>query len=128
MKRLVLLFALFFAISFSATLSAQTTAKSIDGENPSAQQLSLVDASDASWSFYQDEENQTYYIDFESINFNLHNIIVKNQSGEIVVQEDVSKLPVDAIYELDLNPYGKGEYDVELQSFTKKITKKVTIK
>ena len=80
------------------------------------------------WSFYIDEENKVYYIDFESISVNLSTIILKNANGEELLKDDVLDLPVNTIYELDFSPYGTGTYEVELRSFTGIVRKEVSIK
>ncbi|MEL6863814.1 MAG: hypothetical protein AAFP19_05310 [Bacteroidota bacterium] len=121
-KFALLLFSLFFC---SYALTAQTTAKSGN------QLISKVDALSESiadnWSFYTDEENQVYYIDFETINVNLSDIIVRDAQGEILMKEDVLDLPVNTIYEIDFSPYGIGQYTIELRSFTGMMMKEVTI-
>ena len=74
--------------------------------------------SNNNWSFYSDEESELCYIDFESINVNLSQIIVKNQKGAIVFEEAVNGLPVDSIYELDCSQFAVGIYTIELHSYT----------
>ena len=117
----ILLF--FVVISFS--LSAQSSASLSTSVN-----LDLVNLneSDNNWSFFVDEENKLYYVDFEKLSFNLSDIVVKNEEGEVVFKEDVLDLPVNTIFELDFSSYAAGEYEVELRSFTGMLRKKVTIK
>ena len=73
---------------------------------------------DNNWSFYSDEESEFCYIDFESINVNLNEIVVKNQKGAIVFNETVNGFPVDSIYELDCSQFPVGNYTIELHSYT----------
>lgn len=82
----------------------QLVAKGIQAEN--------------NWSFFSDEESEYCYIDFESINVNLNEIVVKDQNGTIVFQESVTGLPVDSIYELDCSQFSVGIYTIELHSYT----------
>ena len=70
------------------------------------------------WSFFSDEESDFCYIDFESINVNLNEIVVKDQKGTIVFKEAVNGLPVDSIYELDCSQFPIGVYSIELHSYT----------
>ena len=70
------------------------------------------------WSFFSDEESDFCYIDFESINVNLNEIVVKDQKGTIVFKEAVNGLPVDSIYELDCSQFPIGVYTIELHSYT----------
>ena len=86
------------------TANHQIVAKGIQAEN--------------NWSFYSDEESEFCYIDFESINVNLNEIVVKDQKGAIVFNEAVHRLPVDSIYELDCSQFPIGVYSIELHSYT----------
>ena len=123
MKNLILTIVFVFTV---VVLFSQTTARGID--SPESGSASLIEMDDSNWSFYSDEANRTYYIDFEKINVNLSDVIVKNENGEIVLKEDVLDLPVNTIYELDFNEWGNGTYHVELRSFTRIIRKKITIR
>ncbi|MEM1218702.1 MAG: hypothetical protein AAGH79_07310 [Bacteroidota bacterium] len=78
----------------------------------------MTTSSDDNWSFFVDEEQKIYYIDFETINVNLNDIAVKNAAGKIVFQDEVFNLPVNTIYELDMHTFPKGKYVVELRSYT----------
>jgi len=124
--RNVLLVALLFFVG-SNVMNAQTNLSTNLEENLLASNTELLNLSDTDWSFYSDEENQLYYIDFETIQVNLSEVVVKNQEGEILLKDDVYDLPVNTIYELDFSPYGSGTYEVELRSFTKTIEKKINI-
>ncbi|MFK8104277.1 MAG: hypothetical protein AB8G15_17245 [Saprospiraceae bacterium] len=123
MNRLALLLGFLFLAATSNTLFAQTASTST-----AISASDLLETNDESWSIYADEENKTFYIDFESIKVNLSDIIVKNTSGEVVLKEDVMDLPVDTIFELDFSDYTAGEYFIELRSFTSVIKKNVLIK
>jgi len=93
-----------------------------------AKGITLTEAEDQDWSIYNDEENNIYFIDFEKINFNLSEVVVFDQSNEVVFKEDVFDLPVNTIYELDFKPFGAGEFKIELRSFTKYIQKDVSVR
>jgi len=80
------------------------------------------------WSFFVDNESKIYYIDFESINVNLNDIVVKDQSGNIVYKEELWNLPVNTIYELDYTTFKPGNYDIELRAYTGVIRKTITVK
>ncbi len=120
------LFAFVLLCFFGNSLFAQTSANLED--NIFTSSINLTELTDDNWSFYKDEENKIYYIDFEKINFNLSEIIVKNDNGEILLQDDVLDLPVNTIYEIDFSEYSAGDYHVELRSFTGIIRKQVDIK
>ncbi len=119
-----------FAFVLICFISNSLFAQSITnvGENSYTSHFTLTELPDENWSFYTDEENQLYFIDFEKINHNLSVIVVKNDDGDILIQDDVLDLPVNTIYEIDLSEYGAGDYHVELRSFTGVIRKEVNIK
>jgi hypothetical protein len=63
--------------------------------------------------FYLNELGNILLIDFDILNGRVQTVkITKN--GEFVRADDVSELPEDSIYELDLNLLSKGKYTVEL--------------
>ena len=125
MQRKFLLGCLIAFSCFGTSLSAQTASTTTD---LTASTTTLTPSSDDNWSFFHDEENHTYFIDFETINLNLSEIIVKNQAGEVVIKEDVIDLPVNSIFELDCSTFAKGEYTVELRSYTRFLSKKIAVK
>ena len=95
------------------TVQAQTTfaAKGI------APTVELREVS-SDWTFYEDLENQSVYIDFRDVNQNLREIVVLNDAQEVVFREDIHALPVDSIYELNYGEFLAGVYTVELRSYT----------
>jgi hypothetical protein len=119
------LFAFVLLCFIGNTLFAQSIASMEDNIFSSDM---LTELTDENWSFYKDEENKICYVDFEKIDFNLSEIVVKNDDGEILLQDDVFDLPVNTIYEIDLSEYGAGDYHIELRSFTEIIRQEVNIK
>jgi len=126
MQRLAFTIATILLFSTNFLLAQSTSNITNDILTPKGGELVVLE--DDNWSFYIDEESKTYFIDFEQINFNLSDIIVKNEAGETIFKDDVLQLPVNTIYELDFNKYGAGKYQVELRSFTGMIRKNVQIK
>ncbi|MEO1624378.1 MAG: hypothetical protein AAFV25_04405 [Bacteroidota bacterium] len=111
----------------SLSLSAQTAnLQALESINLTADDLNEITPN--SWSFYADEENQLYYVDFEAINVNINDVTIRNDRNEVVFREKVLDLPVDTIYEIDFSQYGAGAYKIELRSFTSIIKKEVEIK
>jgi len=53
---------------------------------------------------------------------------MKNQTGEIILKDNVFNLPVNTIYELDFSNYQAGNYEIELRTFTGSIRRKISIK
>jgi hypothetical protein len=105
-------------------------------QNPAHAQLLSLNSTEANksdkkqdWSFYTDAENRMLYIDFEKINVNLNGIVVKNKEGKVIFKDDALwELPVNTIYEVDFSKEPKGDYTVEVRTFTMTLRKTVTIK
>ncbi|MEM8523087.1 MAG: DUF3244 domain-containing protein [Bacteroidota bacterium] len=112
---------LLFCVNLSAQTEDSKQMMSFAGE-----EIETVEAT--AKSFFVDEDSQTYFIDFQNLNVNLNAIVVKDESGKVVVDDKVFDLPVDTIYELDLSRLAKGRYKVELQSFSKVIRKSITLR
>ena len=79
------------------------------------------------WSVYVDDENEVYYIDFEKFAVNFREVVVYNDRREIVLRDEVSDLPVDAIYEIDFSALPRGQYMIELRSFAGTLRKEVRV-
>lgn len=122
-QKFLLVFFFLMAIGFTAT--AQSLA-SKSGEAIQSSKLKEIQADN--WDIFADDENKIYYVDFESLNITLADIVVKNASGSIILKDDVFDLPVDTIYEIDLSDQKKGTYKIELRSFTSVIRKSIQVK
>jgi hypothetical protein len=121
--RKVFIAALFMAISaIFSPLNAQML--SVSGDETSKQATS--DKQD--WSIYSDKENNMIYVDFEKINVNLSGLVVRDNDNKVLFKDDmVWQLPVNTIYEVDLSKYPKGEYTLELKTFTAVLRKTVMV-
>jgi len=126
MQRKFFLAGCFLAFFGCHVAFAQTTAE-IAPKNAFPAASTELDANEDDWSFFLDEENKLCFIDFETLKVNLSDIIVKNQNGEVVYEDEVFDLPVNTIYEIDFSKLGTGEFDVELRSFTGTMRRSVTI-
>jgi hypothetical protein len=100
--------------------SAQTSA-------PSSVHQQVLLWNDLDKTIYAGQDHKTYFIDFENISVILSSILVKDVLGGIVRKEDVSQLPVDAIFELDMSDLAGGTYDIELHSYTGVIRKTISL-
>ena len=87
----------------------------------------VLDSPEAENAFFADEEEKRYFIDFESLNVNINNVVVKDASGSTIWEDKVFDLPVDTIYEIDCSEYAPGFYVVELHSFTEVMRKEISI-
>lgn len=80
------------------------------------------------WSIYTDSENRMLYVDFEKINVNLSSITVKDLEGKTLFKDETLwQLPVNTIYEIDFSKFPKGNYIIELKTFTNVLKKNVII-
>ena len=124
MKKLFSAAAFMVAFSVTTPLNAQLLSIAPNGNETSKQIETVKD-----WSFYTDHENQILYIDFEKIDVNLSSVSVKDANNKPVFKdENLWQLPVNTIYEVDFSGKPKGQYTVELRTFTTTLKKVVTIK
>ncbi len=123
MSNTIKLLALLLFVFFSSNISAQSMASTGKVE----MDFITLDESESDWSFYSDDENKTYFVDFEKLSFNLSEIVVKDAEGKIVMREDVLDLPVNTIFELDFSEFNSGKYLIELRSFKGMLKKEVSL-
>mgnify|MGYP006902068406 CR=1 FL=1 len=108
------------AASFSTNLLAQSQIIAASGPN-------AIEEYDDSWTIFQDELSQTYFIDFETIALNLREIVITDNEGQIIHKEYVGDFPVNAIYELDYSQFEAGNYQIELRSYTKSLIQELEV-
>jgi hypothetical protein len=117
--------AIMVAFSIITPLNAQLLSIS----SPNGNDSSKIYSSIKDWSFYTDSENQVLYIDFEKIDVNLSSVSVKSADSKVVFKdENLWMLPVNTIYEVDFSNKPKGQYTIELRTFTATLKKVITIK
>jgi hypothetical protein len=82
------------------------------------------------WAIFTDVEKKLIYIDFEKIPVNVSEVSVRDVNNKILFRDPtVWELPVNTIYEVDFAAFPKGDYALELRSFTGAITKRhITLK
>jgi hypothetical protein len=82
------------------------------------------------WAIFTDVEKKLVYIDFEKIPVNISEVSVRDADNKIIFRDPtVWELPVNTIYEVDFAAFPKGDYALELRSFTGAITKRhITLK
>ena len=122
---------MFFAACVIAATStfSPLNAQLLSTATPSSEATTTNPASDKSeWSLFTDKENSMVYIDFEKINVNLNGLVVKDAAGKVVFKDDALwQLPVNTIYEVDFSKLPKGDYAIELKSFTATLKKEISI-
>ncbi len=131
MQRILQKFCLCLAFTGSAAIFSPANAQLLSTNNLTSggETTKQTELKQNDWSIFTDNENRLAYIDFEKINVNLSGLTVKNTEGDVVFKDDALwQLPVNTIYEVDFSKYPKGEYTIELKSFTATINKKVTVK
>ena len=122
MRKILIALAIAFCSLFS-TLHAQLLSLNTTGYEATKHADNTKD-----WSIFTDSENRMLYIDFEKINVNLSNITVKDLEGKILFKDETLwQLPVNTIYEIDFSKFPKGNYVIELKTFTNVIKKNVMI-
>lgn len=70
---------------------------------------------------FVDEIENVCYVDFQKIKLNLKEVVVIDETGNIVFTKNVANLPVDTILEIDLGEKAKGKYVIELRSYIKSL-------
>jgi len=77
--------------------------------------------------FYNDFENRYVFVDFETITDDLTEINLF-RGDKLMMEDKISDLPGNAIYELNTNLFRSGNYTIELVTLQGvKIHKKITI-
>ncbi|NRB51769.1 MAG: hypothetical protein HRU41_29120 [Saprospiraceae bacterium] len=128
-KIAVVCLVLFFGIT--GGLSAQNAAKSTAKTDKKVSALlskTSTPTQEQDWTIFHDDENDIYYIDFETIKVNISDVVIRDESNKIIYEEDVFDLPVNTIYELDMKAYKAGKYRIELRTFTDIIAKNIELK
>lgn len=122
MRKILIVAIIAFCSSFS-TLQAQLLSINTAGYETTKQTNNAAD-----WSIYADSENRMLYVDFEKINVNLSSMMVKDLDGKILFRDETLwQLPVNTIYEVDFSKFPKGNYVIELKTFTSVIKKNVAV-
>jgi hypothetical protein len=87
--------------------------------------VSVIDEEESSWTLFEDQVQQSFYIDFDSFNLNLKEVLVKNIRGDVIFRKKVYDLPVDAICEVSFSDYPPGFYTLEVHSFISVFSKSI---
>lgn len=128
MKRLYVIFTILsLSLLVSNGLFAQNLMASADNAPLEATTLHIV-ADDDSGIFFTDPENKLCFIDFSEINGYAKHLYVKDQAGEMIIDEVLWDLPENSIYELDFEEYTKGNYKIELHTYSSIINKKLDVR
>ncbi|MEM1123373.1 MAG: hypothetical protein AAGJ18_23230 [Bacteroidota bacterium] len=86
-----------------------------------------LDAPTIGTIFYKDLANKLVLIDFKEVRERLSTVQL-TQADKVLLEDKVSDLAIDSIYELDLNTYDKGNYTITLITLEKRaISEQITI-
>ncbi len=105
------MFSIMLILSIGFTASAhQSTVLHTD---PPTTTIKLKDIDSPSKIFFQDEDNTTVYIDFSLVLEPIAEVNI-HKAGSLMMEDDVSDLPSDTIYELNLEIIRTGVYILEV--------------
>jgi hypothetical protein len=77
------------------------------------------------WSFHTNKENKLLYIDFENLGGKMSRLVMKSAKEQVVVEDNhLFDLPINTIYEVNLENLERGSYFVELYTYDHKVIKK----
>lgn len=82
-----------------------------------AEATALNPQQENNWTFYLDKSQQILFIDLSKWQGNLTDLKIKTTGGKSIVEEDLTTIPSDAIFELSLKDLEKGTYQLELRTF-----------
>lgn len=121
------------AATAQSTASIDTDAASIDwsefevvveGEDEWSN-FELVLEKDDNWTFHTNANGKLLYIDFESLGGKMSRLLLKSEGKDVVVEDNhLYDLPVNTIYEVNLEKLPKGRYFVELYTYSQEIIRK----
>jgi len=100
------------ALALPFASSATTSPNPIEG--PLSNVVSIVnDYYSLDKIFFNDEEGAAIFVDFEVIKDDIVELNVMRDS-KLMMQDIVTDLPADAIYEINLDVFRKGAYTIEI--------------
>ncbi len=74
------------------------------------------------WSFHTNQEGKLLYIDFESLGGKMNRLVLKSAEKEVVIEDNhLFDLPINTIYEVNLEKLERGSYFVELHTYDNKV-------
>lgn len=85
---------------------------------------------DDDWSFHTNQEGKLLYIDFESLGGKMNRLVLKSSEKDVVIEDNhLFDLPINTIYEVNLEKLKRGSYFVELYTYDNKIIREeITVK
>jgi len=121
------LFSLSFLLFIGQFVAAQNQTASTNNNTP--QELSadidwanfeneMAKEMDDNWSFHTNQKGKLLYIDFESLGGKMNRFVLKSAEKTVVIEDNhLFDLPVNTIYEVNLEKLKRGSYFVELYTY-----------
>lgn len=122
------LISLSFLLLASQLTFAQTTTASTNNTTPPSSvteidwsnfenELAKLSDDEQDWSFHTDQSNKLLYIDFEALGGKMERLVLKSNETIVVFEDNhLFDLPVNTIYEVNLDKLKRGSYFVELHT------------
>ena len=127
-KKLLYISAFFFyCLSAQSQPLVSNDHSDVNNSIKAASKLILVIEEDISeWTFFSDGESNILYVDFSTIAGKIESINV-NQGTANYFSDDVQELKKNTFYELDLQNYRPGFYEVEVTTTEGVISKEIIL-
>lgn len=103
----------FISLLFAASVSATNNHPHL--ENPNRSKFTPFFTIDFNKIFFFGEDESVIFIDFQAFANPLASIVLK-QEEKVMMIDEVSDLPFNAIYELNLEIMRPGQYTLELET------------
>jgi hypothetical protein len=110
MKKLCVSLAFFVVLGFAA--NGQLMAFNIDKQENHTFEV-------PSGAVVHGSENHSYFIDLGKISFLLKDLKLVDAKGNVVFSDELSSIPVDAIYEMSTDELAPGKYKLFLDAFVR---------
>ncbi len=118
-----------FVLFLCQFLTAQTSTASITNSPASTDAIDWANFEKElykdDWSFHTNKENKLLYIDFETLGGKMSRLVLKSAKEQVVVEDNhLFDLPINTIYEVNLENLERGSYFVELYTYDHHVIKK----
>ncbi len=85
----------------------------------------IVSSSEDNWTFYTAEDR--LYIDLELLGGYATDLAILNETGEVVLSEELMEVPKNSIYELDLATLERGSYSLKVRTYQDIVQKSLEV-
>ncbi|BDS11625.1 hypothetical protein [Aureispira anguillae] len=122
----LVLFLFQFAIGQNQTASISNNHTTTASTNSTPSEIDWAnfenELTDENWSFHTNQEGKLLYIDFESLGGKMNRLVLKSVEKTIIIEDNhLFDLPINTIYEVNLEKLKRGSYFVELYTYDNKI-------